>query len=276
MTNPASSFSIDKRDYLTRLIAPEGTARARGYLLGKHFGHEGKRPAATKEQQAAADENYRAKRVTWYDEPALRAPLPDPALVEDVNAVIARLSVFERSVQEAKARKDAALPIFSVPFPPEPPPLDQPLGPHQTISLAAQMGVWAPGMVKDVLSQDPTLGAKPTLDQIVDAVASPDPVPAGQRYPVTGDTPAHLISIARLLPRELVELIASIEVFTVTGGSGSKDNALPDELQAAVDLLACLGDLDGLPLRQGLVKLAKCLPSKLPQSVTAQKRYAAQ
>ena len=104
-------FQARRDDYLARLISDEetfasdpakyGTAKRRGYLKGTV---PPERPTCSLSDQDAASVAASADLIVWTDTPCLRAGIPEPWDNEDLQAVIARLTLitekdaFEKSI----------------------------------------------------------------------------------------------------------------------------------------------------------------------------------
>ncbi|MBV8995994.1 MAG: hypothetical protein JO287_20350, partial [Pseudonocardiales bacterium] len=144
-----------KRSYLEALVRPFTagkpeeealvTAQRRGYLLGRHFGHDGKRPTATDKERDQANKDAANYIVTWFDSPALRSNSFDAVAAEDVNLVNARLTVTPLSTA------DPSLLTLPDDFTAEPPALDDQAAPRMVLMTASRMGVDVFGDIRGIL-----------------------------------------------------------------------------------------------------------------------------
>ena len=128
-------YKARRDDYLVRLTSDEqtfasdpeqyGTAKRRGFLKGK-----GPRPSCSVAEQDAASAAYSANLVVWTDSPCMRAGIPEPWDGEDLQAVIARLTLYKDKDEFAK----------SIVIPEEPPGEDAgPIGFRPLLRLLRQL-----------------------------------------------------------------------------------------------------------------------------------------
>lgn len=255
----ANAVGRRKKAYLEALVIPFTagkvdeeklvTAERRGYLLGRHFGHDGKRPTATPQEQQVASQNA---NLTWFESPARRSIPFDPVGAEDVNVVNARLTV------TAVHPDDPAK--FDLPkeFSDEPPGLGDTVNARQALAIGARLGCDVIGDVRNALLGAflfVAFGGTDLVDAIVgsltDVTKTPPPPPPSS-------DPAVLRGIRVLLPTDLVD-----RVLAVAGAIGwdprfsdTPAPLTPLPVEQALGMLSALGQLTGKTMSQALVGLA--------------------
>lgn len=285
----ARAVADRKRQYLTALIVPfaadkpeeraKVTARRRGYLKGRHFGHDGKRPTATPEEIKAASDRVGAHTAVWYDMPAARATPDWEPVADDASAAIARLRV--TPVDRADPTRYKLPDWFAANLPV----LTDKVHIAKLIPALERIGVDIVGDIRAVFAAS-GLFTEDLINRLITAIK--DPATSGT--PSNGDPPTYA-AIWGFLPQALAqEVYVAVRdkggfdlmdegQFRVTGGYATED--LSPGASAAVmllvelsrcktktvtDAIADLADrlLPYHPLKQMLVQRIRVQPYEYP------------